>query len=140
MVSSERKYISREEEEWSEEVDAPAFRGLITIRAAAGSRRPLKGRTVILYNGRAGTIRYISTVLRTNSFVSSSTTLRQRALHRHVRTPGIARRIIIISDGCHRSHGELFPSIVNSPLSYLASTRCPEMPERRSRSRRLRAT
>lgn len=79
------------------EVEASAFHGLITTRAAAGSRRPLKGRTVIPCNGRAGTIRYnISTVFKTNSFVFSSTTLllRRRALDRarhriHIKTPGV---------------------------------------------------
>lgn len=72
IVSSERNIFSARKRE-REEVGAHS--GLITTRAAAGSRRPLKGRTVIPCNGRAGTIRYVSTMLRANSFVSSSMTL-----------------------------------------------------------------
>ena len=88
-----------------------------------GFRKPFKRCTVISCNGYAGTIRYISTVLRT-AFVSSSTTtlsLQRQALRDIVVSTVRDRHHASYNNircTCHRSHGKLFPSIVNSSLSY----------------------
>lgn len=123
FARKERKK-EREKERETGSLLSPAFHGLITIRQR-GSRRPLKGCTIIPYNGHDGTINP-----RCLGLIALFSRHPPSTLHchstRYVRTSGrsVSRRIINLTDAI--GHGELFPSIVNNPPSYRL---CPEMPE-----------